>query len=116
MFVVGEALFCCILMMVGIKYWHSNHQDNKKKAPTSTVKVPEGKRIRRERGELEEIVFKLFERRPNWALKQLVEGTNQHVVSPLFEHSLTIHWSCSVVFEVPNFLYQVPSLYVCSVL
>jgi len=54
-------------------------KDNKKKAPSSTVKVPEGKRIRRERGELEEIVFKLFERRPNWALKQLVEETDQPV-------------------------------------
>ena len=104
MSIFGEALFCCILIMVGIICWHSNHQDNKKKAPSSTVKVPEGKRIRRERGELEEIVFKLFERRPNWALKQLVEETDQPVVSPLSQHSLTVHWSCSVVFEVPNSL------------
>jgi transcription initiation factor TFIIF subunit beta len=59
-------------------------QDNKKKAPiSSTVKQPEGKRIRRDRGELEAIVFKLFERRPNWALKQLVEETDQPVVSLL---------------------------------
>ncbi|KAG0589206.1 hypothetical protein M758_1G002500 [Ceratodon purpureus] len=55
-------------------------KDNKKKAPiTNTVKQPEGKRIRRDRGELEAIVFKLFERRPNWALKQLVEETDQPV-------------------------------------
>lgn len=57
-------------------------QDSKKKAPiSSAVKAPEGKRIRRDRVELEAIVFKLFEQRPNWALKHLVEETDQPVVS-----------------------------------
>lgn len=55
-------------------------KDSKKKAPiSSAVKAPEGKRIRRDRVELEAIVFKLFEQRPNWALKHLVEETDQPV-------------------------------------
>jgi transcription initiation factor TFIIF subunit beta len=54
-------------------------QDSKKKIAPGAIKAPEGKRIRKERGELEDIVFKLFERRPNWALKQLVEETDQPV-------------------------------------
>jgi transcription initiation factor TFIIF subunit beta len=55
-------------------------KDNKKRAPISNpVKTAEGKRTRRDRRELEEIVFNLFERRPNWALKQLVEETDQPV-------------------------------------
>ncbi|KAL0369106.1 UNVERIFIED_CONTAM: hypothetical protein Scaly_1129500 [Sesamum calycinum] len=46
----------------------------KKAAP---VKSSEVKRTRRDRGELEDIMFKLFERQPNWALKQLVQETDQ---------------------------------------
>lgn len=38
------------------------------------------KRTRRDRGELEDIMFKLFERQPNWALKQLVQETDQPAV------------------------------------
>ncbi|PHT42771.1 hypothetical protein CQW23_16796 [Capsicum baccatum] len=49
-------------------------QDKKKAAP---VKGPEVKRTRRDRGELEDIMFKLFERQPNWTLKQLVQETDQ---------------------------------------
>ncbi|XP_021285088.1 transcription initiation factor IIF subunit beta isoform X1 [Herrania umbratica] len=49
-------------------------QDKKKAAP---VKQTEMKRTRRDRGELEDIMFKLFERQPNWALKQLVQETDQ---------------------------------------
>ncbi|KAI8003032.1 Transcription initiation factor IIF subunit beta [Camellia lanceoleosa] len=52
----------------------SSSKDKKKAAP---VKGPEVKRTRRDRGELEEIMFKLFERQPNWALKQLVQETDQ---------------------------------------
>lgn len=52
----------------------SNSKDKKKAAP---VKGPEVKRTRRDRGELEDIMFKLFERQPNWALKQLVQETDQ---------------------------------------
>lgn len=52
-----------------------------KKKPIPPPKQPEGKRIRRERNELEDIVFKLFERQPNWTLKQLVQETDQPVVS-----------------------------------
>ncbi|KAJ7295795.1 hypothetical protein O6H91_Y064900 [Diphasiastrum complanatum] len=50
-----------------------------KKKVLIPAKGPEGKRIRRERNELEDIVFKLFERQPNWALKQLVQETDQPV-------------------------------------
>ncbi|KAG5595513.1 hypothetical protein H5410_036745 [Solanum commersonii] len=49
-------------------------QDKKKAVP---VKGPEVKRTRRDRGELEDIMFKLFERQPNWTLKQLVQETDQ---------------------------------------
>ncbi|KAD1462629.1 hypothetical protein R6Q59_029083 [Mikania micrantha] len=52
----------------------SNSKEKRKAAP---VKGPEVKRTRRDRGELEDIMFKLFERQPNWALKQLVIETDQ---------------------------------------
>ncbi|CAN6485121.1 unnamed protein product [Victoria cruziana] len=52
----------------------SNSKDKKKTAP---VKGQEMKRTRRDRGELEDIMFKLFERQPNWTLKQLVQETDQ---------------------------------------
>ncbi|XP_062092845.1 uncharacterized protein LOC133798528 isoform X2 [Humulus lupulus] len=47
---------------------------DKKKAPT---KGSEMKRTRRDRGEMEDIMFKLFERQPNWTLKQLIQETDQ---------------------------------------
>ncbi|CAM6083810.1 unnamed protein product [Calypogeia fissa] len=50
-----------------------------KKRMIAPPKQPEGKRIRRERAELEEDVFKLFERQPNWTLRQLVQETDQPV-------------------------------------
>ncbi|KAL0438486.1 UNVERIFIED_CONTAM: hypothetical protein Slati_2331600 [Sesamum latifolium] len=49
-------------------------KDKKQAAP---VKGSDVKRTRRDRGELEDIMFKLFERQPNWALKQLVQETDQ---------------------------------------
>ncbi|KAE8666420.1 Papain family cysteine protease [Hibiscus syriacus] len=52
----------------------SNPKDKKKTMP---VKQSEVKRTRRDRGELEDIMFKLFERQPNWTLKQLVQETDQ---------------------------------------
>ncbi|XP_065881276.1 transcription initiation factor IIF subunit beta [Euphorbia lathyris] len=52
----------------------SNSKDKKRTAP---VKQSDVKRTRRDRGELEDIMFKLFERQPNWALKQLVQETDQ---------------------------------------
>ncbi|XVE56113.1 hypothetical protein DITRI_Ditri03aG0211400 [Diplodiscus trichospermus] len=52
----------------------SNPKDKKKTTP---VKQSDMKRTRRDRGELEDIMFKLFERQPNWALKQLVQETDQ---------------------------------------
>ncbi|XVF73842.1 hypothetical protein PTKIN_Ptkin13bG0014000 [Pterospermum kingtungense] len=48
---------------------------------TTPVKQSDMKRTRRDRGELEDIMFKLFERQPNWALKQLVQETDQPAVS-----------------------------------
>ncbi|EFJ21220.1 transcription factor, partial [Selaginella moellendorffii] len=50
----------------------------KRKAPVN-AKNNDGKRTRRERGELEDHVFKLFEQQANWALKQLVQRTDQPV-------------------------------------
>jgi transcription initiation factor TFIIF subunit beta len=35
------------------------------------------KRTRRDRREMEGIMFKLFEKQPNWTLKQLVQETDQ---------------------------------------
>ncbi|KAG6648558.1 transcription initiation factor IIF subunit beta-like [Carya illinoinensis] len=52
----------------------STSKDKKKTVP---VKQSDVKRTRRDRGELEDIMFKLFERQPNWALKQLVQETDQ---------------------------------------
>ncbi|KAL3603392.1 hypothetical protein D5086_004251 [Populus alba] len=50
---------------------------SKDKKRTQPVKQSDVKRTRRDRGELEDIMFKLFERQPNWALKQLVQETDQ---------------------------------------
>ncbi|OAY74703.1 Transcription initiation factor IIF subunit beta [Ananas comosus] len=52
----------------------SGSKDKKKLTPTKASDV---KRTRRDRRELENIIFKLFERQPNWALKQLVQETDQ---------------------------------------
>lgn len=60
--------------MPGLVGLGANAKDKKKTAP---VKPVEMKRTRRDRGELEDIMFKLFERKPNWALKQLVVETDQ---------------------------------------
>ncbi|MFS7972349.1 putative DNA helicase [Helianthus anomalus] len=49
--------------------------NSKKKA--APIKAPEVKRTLRDHGELEDIMFKLFERQPNWALKRLVIETDQ---------------------------------------
>ncbi|XP_008233347.1 PREDICTED: general transcription factor IIF subunit 2 [Prunus mume] len=46
----------------------------KKKMPT---KGSDMKRTRRDRGEMEAIMFKLFERQPNWTLRQLIQETDQ---------------------------------------
>ncbi|PKA53125.1 transcription initiation factor TFIIF subunit beta [Apostasia shenzhenica] len=50
---------------------------SKDKKKVQAVKGSEVKRTRRDRRELENIIFKLFERQPNWALKQLVQETDQ---------------------------------------
>jgi hypothetical protein len=81
-FPLQSSAVCCFLI-----------QDSKKKIAPGAIKAPEGKRIRKERGELEDIVFKLFERRPNWALKQLVEETDQPVVC-LRDFQLLIVFTC----------------------
>ncbi|XP_065882001.1 uncharacterized protein [Euphorbia lathyris] len=48
--------------------------DHKKKTPAKATDV---KRTRRDRGEMEDIMFKLFERQPNWTLRQLIQETDQ---------------------------------------
>lgn len=50
---------------------------SKDKKKTTPMKASDMKRTRRDRGELEDIMFKLFERQSNWALKQLVQETDQ---------------------------------------
>ncbi|KAL2512761.1 Transcription initiation factor IIF [Abeliophyllum distichum] len=55
--------------------------DSKPSGPTDKKKMPakgsEMKRTRRDPEEMEKIVFKLFERQPNWTLKQLILETDQ---------------------------------------
>ncbi|KAF2323808.1 hypothetical protein GH714_038420 [Hevea brasiliensis] len=46
----------------------------KKKPP---AKATDTKRTRRDRGEMEDIMFKLFERQSNWTLRQLIQETDQ---------------------------------------
>uniref|UniRef100_A0A7N1A7R3 Transcription initiation factor IIF subunit beta n=1 Tax=Kalanchoe fedtschenkoi TaxID=63787 RepID=A0A7N1A7R3_KALFE len=48
---------------------------NEKKKVSS--KGSEMKRTRRDRGEMEEVLFKLFERQPNWTLRHLIQETDQ---------------------------------------
>ncbi|KAF3521503.1 hypothetical protein F2Q69_00050256, partial [Brassica cretica] len=52
----------------------SNSKEKRKALP---VKQTDMKRTRRDRGELEGIMFNLFEGQPNWTLKQLVQKTDQ---------------------------------------
>ncbi|KAJ4971308.1 hypothetical protein NE237_004407 [Protea cynaroides] len=52
----------------------SGAKDKKKTVP---VKASEMKRTRRDRGEMEEIMFKLFERQTNWTLRLLIQETDQ---------------------------------------
>ncbi|KAL5711375.1 DNA helicase [Ranunculus cassubicifolius] len=52
----------------------STSKDKKKATP---VKGSETKRTRRDRGEMEVILFKLMERQSNWTLRQLVQETDQ---------------------------------------
>ncbi|CAI0411683.1 unnamed protein product [Linum tenue] len=52
-----------------------NRQIQEKKKPPA--KASETKRTRRDRGEMEDIMFKLFERQPNWTLRQLIQETDQ---------------------------------------
>ncbi|XP_061362786.1 uncharacterized protein LOC133306475 [Gastrolobium bilobum] len=47
---------------------------DKKKTP---ARGTDTKRTRRDRGEMEEIVFKLFERQSNWSLRNLIQETDQ---------------------------------------
>ncbi|XP_047335025.1 general transcription factor IIF subunit 2-like [Impatiens glandulifera] len=61
--------------MIGLSASSSSNKDKKK--TTTPVKPIDVKRTRRDRGELEDIMFKLFERQPNWTLKQLVQETDQ---------------------------------------
>ncbi|XP_042380972.1 transcription initiation factor IIF subunit beta-like [Zingiber officinale] len=58
--------------MVGLV--SSGSKDKKKVTPS---KGSDAKRTRRDKGEMLNILFKLFERQPNWALKQLVQETDQ---------------------------------------
>ncbi|KAK9168914.1 hypothetical protein Syun_001054 [Stephania yunnanensis] len=58
--------------MVGLAGFSS--KDKKK---TLQMKGSDTKRTRRDRGEMEAIMFKLLERKPNWTLRQLVMETDQ---------------------------------------
>lgn len=62
-------------------------QQEKKKTPTKTS---ETKRTRRDRGEMEDIMFKLFERQPNWTLRQLIQETDQPEVCFLNNYSYLV--------------------------
>ncbi|KAJ6772937.1 TRANSCRIPTION INITIATION FACTOR IIF BETA SUBUNIT [Salix koriyanagi] len=47
---------------------------DKRKLP---IKASDMKRTRRDRREMEGIMFKLFEKQPNWTLRQLIQETDQ---------------------------------------
>ncbi|XP_047060343.1 general transcription factor IIF subunit 2-like [Lolium rigidum] len=49
----------------------------KEKKKAAATKPSEQKRTRRDRKDLENILFKLFERQPNWSLKHLMQETDQ---------------------------------------
>lgn len=66
------------------------YQEKNKITPTKPSEV---KRTRRERGEMENIIFKLFERQPNWALKQLVLETDQPEVCNYIFYTVFFLWS-----------------------
>ncbi|KAG5557411.1 hypothetical protein RHGRI_007603 [Rhododendron griersonianum] len=70
--------------MIGLK---ASGPSDKKKVP---AKGSDMKRTRRDRGEMEEIMFKLFERQPNWTLKQLLHETDQP----------EIHYYAAVCFDL----------------
>jgi transcription initiation factor TFIIF subunit beta len=53
---------------------HVCQAQDKKSTP---VKPSDMKRTRRDPAELQNILFKLFERQPNWSLKQLMQETDQ---------------------------------------
>lgn len=63
---------CCYPSVSTIQ--NSLFKQDKKKTP---IKSSDTKRTRRDRGEMEEIMFKLFERQPNWTLRQLIQETDQ---------------------------------------
>ncbi|TVU34970.1 hypothetical protein EJB05_16829, partial [Eragrostis curvula] len=50
---------------------------SKEKKKTIPAKPSDMKRTRRDRTEMENILFKLFEKQPNWSLKQLMQETDQ---------------------------------------
>ncbi|XP_011084344.1 general transcription factor IIF subunit 2 [Sesamum indicum] len=50
---------------------------DKKDKKKVQAKVSENKRTRRDPEEMEKIMFKLFEKQPNWTLKQLIQKTDQ---------------------------------------
>jgi len=62
-------------------------QEKKKQAPAKPSDV---KRTRRDRTEMENIIFKLFERQPNWALKALVQETDQPEVFPCLFSDMSV--------------------------
>lgn len=55
----------------------SSYNLRDKKGAAATVKTQEMKRTRMDRNELENILFKLFERQSNWTMKQLITETDQ---------------------------------------
>ncbi|THG23175.1 hypothetical protein TEA_019270 [Camellia sinensis var. sinensis] len=70
--------------MIGLK---TTGPSDKKKVP---AKSSDMKRTRRDRGEMEQIMFKLFERQPNWTLKQLLHETDQPEIENLRLHLISL--------------------------
>jgi len=70
------------------------YQEKKKIPP---AKGSETKRTRRDRRELENILFKLFERQPNWALKALIKETDQPEVFFFFLVFFPLIWKLELL-------------------
>jgi hypothetical protein len=81
------------------------HQEKRKPASTKPFEM---KRTRRDRKEMENILFKLFERQPNWSLKQLMQETDQPEVHfSLLYPTQRRHWfptTITALFTLRNHL------------
>lgn len=82
-----------------------------------SAKTSEMKRTRRDRGEMEGIMFKLFEGQPNWTLRQLIQETDQpEVCLWIFMFSISIVICLVSMLKCKVFMVQSSSCYVLKLI